>query len=184
MTVVFLLSFLGGVALAVYGMIRGVERPDPDRVTEDRFGRQLALGRITLSLPACAGGLIAFGAVGSVFMRTAAVSRVASTLVAVFAGVIGVAAGAWLVARWVVPAARREPEDPRYLLQGTLARVTRTIPPDDLGAVSYELDGRRILVAARSLDGSAIARDADVVIERLEDGIVFVEPWSRVEERL
>lgn len=184
MTVVFLLAFLGGIALAVYGMIRGVERPDPGRATQDRFGRQLASGRITLSLPAFAGGLIAFGAVGSVLMRAGAALVVTSTFAALVAGALVVAAATWVVARWVVPAARRKPEDPRYVLQGTLARVTRTIPPNDLGAVSYELDGQRIFAAARSLDGSSIARDADVVIERLEDGTAYVEPWSRVEERL
>jgi hypothetical protein len=180
----FLLAFLGGIALSVYGMIRGVERPDPGQVSQDPFGRKLALGRIRLSLPACAGGLIAFGAVGSVLLRSAAASRLSAILGACLAGAIGMAAATWIVARWVVPAARREPDDPRYVLQGTLARVTRTIPPNDLGAVSYELDGRRIFVAARSLDGSAIARDADVVIERLDDGVAHVEPWSRVEERL
>ena len=184
MTVTLLLASLGGLTLGVYSMIRGVERPDPNRVAAGSF-RQATRTKSHHPLPAAfAGGLIGPGALGSVLMHTGVASIMTLTLVALVAGAARMTTATWIVARWMVPAARRELDDPRYVLQGTLARVMRTIPPKDLGAVSYELDDRRICVATRILDGSAIARDADVVIERLEDAIVYVEPWSRVEERL
>jgi hypothetical protein len=37
---------------------------------------------------------------------------------------------------------------------------------------------------ARSLDGTGIPPGTDIAIERLEDGIAYVELWSQVEERL
>jgi hypothetical protein len=34
------------------------------------------------------------------------------------------------------------------------------------------------------LDGVLLEAGGDVVIERIEDGIAYVEPWDRVEARL
>ena len=50
------------------------------------------------------------------------------------------------------------------------------------GEIVYEVDGRRYTVPARSWDGEPIALDADVVIERVEDGVAIVERWAQVEE--
>jgi hypothetical protein len=47
-----------------------------------------------------------------------------------------------------------------------------------------EVDGTRHAVIAVSLNGDSIAQGSDVVIERIEDGTAFVEPWAAVERRL
>jgi hypothetical protein len=39
-------------------------------------------------------------------------------------------------------------------------------------------------VRARTIDGSAIAAGEEVCIERLDDGVAFVELWAIVEQRL
>jgi hypothetical protein len=74
--------------------------------------------------------------------------------------------------------------DERYLLQGHPARVTRAITADGAGEIAYVADGRRYAVVARSLEGDALAQDTEVAIERVEDGVAYVERWTRVEERL
>jgi hypothetical protein len=45
-------------------------------------------------------------------------------------------------------------------------------------------NGRRVVAPARSLDHAPLVQGEDVVIDRLEDGVVYVESWTRVEERL
>jgi hypothetical protein len=74
--------------------------------------------------------------------------------------------------------------DERYLLQGHPARVTAAIAADTPGAIVYEVDGTRHTVQALALDGAPVAVETDVVIERVENGLAYVEPWDSVEERL
>ena len=52
------------------------------------------------------------------------------------------------------------------------------------GEVSYETDGARYATVARSFDGSSHDAGEEVVIDRIEDGIVYVEAWALVEQRL
>jgi len=40
------------------------------------------------------------------------------------------------------------------------------------------------VVSARSLGTTLIPTGSDVVIDRIEDGVAFVEEWSVVEQRL
>jgi hypothetical protein len=39
-------------------------------------------------------------------------------------------------------------------------------------------------VRARGLDGSVADRGVEVVIERIEENVAYVEPWVEVEKRL
>jgi hypothetical protein len=74
------------------------------------------------------------------------------------------------------------PED--HEIQGQLAVVTRDITPAREGEISYDHLGRRELVPARSLGTTVIPSGSDVVIDRIEDGVAFVEEWAVVEQRL
>jgi hypothetical protein len=62
--------------------------------------------------------------------------------------------------------------------------VTREAPADGTGELVYVLDGHRCTLPVRSLDGAALTAGADVVIDRVEEGVAFAEPWSAVEQRL
>ena len=75
-------------------------------------------------------------------------------------------------------------DDERYVLQGHLARVTKSIGPDVEGEVAFEFGGDRKLLRARGSVGGAIAADTDVVIERVEADVAYVEAWADVEKRL
>ena len=88
------------------------------------------------------------------------------------------------IARWAIPGARSDHIDERYLLQGTLASITGDVPKDGVGTLRYALDDREFELPARTLDGEAVASGTDVVIDRVEDGVGYVELWSRVEQRL
>ena len=82
------------------------------------------------------------------------------------------------------PSRRPKVEFDPEVLTGHIARVTAAINAATAGAVEYTLEGRRHDVAAISLDGSAIQAGADVVIERIENGLAFVERWEVVEGRI
>lgn len=183
LSAVFLASLLAGLLLAVRAMLVGVERP--------RATGELRPG---ISIPAVAGFATAFGLVGYVLLRFAALSPVAAIVGAVIAGGLATAGAVVLVAKWAVsPPAEDHDHDHHhggppewYVLQGTPATVTRAIPGGDgEGEIAYEGEGgARHATPARSFDGTPLDLGADVVIDRIEDGMAYVEAWAVVEKRL
>lgn len=65
-------------------------------------------------------------------------------------------------------------------LMGTLATVSMPIRAGGIGEIIYTkgVGGRKSL-GARSIDGAAIPRDAEVVIVNYEKGIAQVQTWDR-----
>lgn len=174
----FLTSLAAGLAIGVHAMLFGVERTpvSPHSAPADISAR--------VSLPTVGGFLALFGLTGWILSRSGVESPWIRLSVSMVLGVVGVMAVLLLIARWAVPAARREVVDERYRLQGHLARVTDAIAGDEAGTISYEVDGLPHTARARSLDAEPLPAGSEVVIERLEDGIAWVEGWARVEERL
>jgi hypothetical protein len=82
------------------------------------------------------------------------------------------------------PSRRPRPQDDPEVLTGLIARVTAAIGAAAQGAVAYTVEGARREMAATSVDGSPIQVGADVVIDRIEHGMAFVERWETVEGRL
>ena len=82
------------------------------------------------------------------------------------------------------PSKRPRVEFDPEVLTGHIARVTAAIGATATGAVVYTLEGRRHDVAAVSLDGMPIQAGADVVIDRMENGLAVVERWEVVEGRI
>ena len=88
------------------------------------------------------------------------------------------------MARWwhVVP--EHDIDDERYVLQGSLAKVVSEIEVDGVGAVALRSDSRQQPIPARGLAERRVEVGTEVVIERIEDGVAFVEEWEQVEKRL
>lgn len=183
MTFVFLAAFLAGLVLGVHVMMHGVEcvrsalpvRPSPD-------GRYPA----SAARPVLAGFLTVFGFLGYVAHRNRDELWPAGLLASVAGGLVGAWIGNIVVKRWAIPAAIADQPDERFVLMGHLGRVTAAIGAAEGGAgtISYEVDGVMRTAGARAIDGTPIAAGTDVVIERIEDGIAWVEPWSQVEQRI
>jgi hypothetical protein len=65
-------------------------------------------------------------------------------------------------------------------LEGRMGKVTIAIRAGGIGEVIFTREGGgRQSIGARSADGEAIARDADVVILSYRDGIATVQAWDR-----
>jgi hypothetical protein len=175
LTAVFLASFLAGLLLGVRAMIVGVERPP-------RTGTQ---PRTALTAPSVAAAATTFGLTGYVLLRYMGAGAAAAIAIAAGLALLSALSAIALIAKWAVPSAAAEPPDERYLLQGTPATVTRAVTADVDGEVSYAAaDGAQYATPARSFDGSALGVGAEVVIDRVEDGVAYVEAWALVEKRL
>lgn len=177
MSPLFLAALLLGLLLGVFAMLHGVERRPPE-------GATVATPSARLNLPTIAGFATLFGAAGYLLLRYSSLAPVIVLVVAASIGAAGAAGAVALVAKWAVPGAAHDVEDPRYLLQGHLARVTSAIQGTGRGEIAYVVDGVRHVTPAASLDGAPVPADTEVVIERIEDGVAHVERWAVVEERL
>jgi membrane protein implicated in regulation of membrane protease activity len=172
MTVIYLASFIAGLLLAVRVMIFGVERPqDDDRAGERSFRMSPAVAAVFA---------VVFGAAGYLLTRAGAPALPIAAGLAAF----GAFAAARLVNRWWRTAPPSDVDDERYVLQGHIARVTKVIRADVDGEVEYEMGNRQHLLKARSFDAATLAVGTDVVIERIEGDVAYVEAWMEVEKRL
>lgn len=179
MRLVAALLFSGGLVLAVRVMFFGVRR---SRGTElvHRAG-PLSIGAVMI-----ASGALLYAQAALGMAMTAAV-----TAWVVIAGTLA-GLGAWWVVRASVAAAASatDPDDdPRYRLQGYVARVVRPIGTNLGGRIALVVDGQPLEFGAQWLAGSAAAGttgavDSEVVIEHVDGDVAHVEPWALVEGRL
>jgi hypothetical protein len=175
MPYVYLAAFIAGLLLAVRIMFFGAER---------RRARRVDAMPLRRSEPAVVAFLVMFGVAGYLLTRHGTLSLPAGTAVALLVGALW----AVLVTRLAIATARIQPEhdpdDPRYLLQGHVAVVTEAIPPGGEGTITYGEGDGHCTLRARAIDESAMSAGVEVCIERVEDGIAFVELWMLVEARL
>lgn len=186
MQALFLTAFVAGLILNIYFVIRGAERWRTSDVARrlDAFGRELTLGSVSLTTPIAASFASTFGLVGYVLTRYARLSAWLTIAIAAVVAGLAVASVILLVKKWAVPHALKDVPDERYLLQGQLAIVTRAIPFGGEGEVEYVIDKKHFTIPAQSINDAPLGAGVDVVVERVEDGVVFVEEWALVEQRL
>jgi len=176
MTVLFLACFIGGLLLTVRIMIYGVERPREAHPSGERSFR--------LSPALIATFSVVFGATGYALTNRDTGSPLSRLLISAGLGALAAFVAARLVSRWWTVTPEHDVDDERYVLQGHLARVTKPIQAGVEGEVSFEFANDRRVLRARSLDEGALAMGTDVVIERIEDDLAYVEAWAEVEKRL
>jgi hypothetical protein len=181
MYAIYLASFLLGLLLAVRAMLVGVER---DVTAAPAPVLPPGEPRTSLPLPLFAAFATVFGVSGYLLARYSPLGVVAQVAIAALFGALFAVAMATLVLKWAIPSAREDVVDERYLLQGSPARVVRAIGADAAGAIEYDAGGRRVVSEARSFDNAPIELGTEVVIERVEEGVAYVERWALVEQRL
>jgi membrane protein implicated in regulation of membrane protease activity len=69
-----------------------------------------------------------------------------------------------------------------YKLNGVVGRVSSVIQPGGVGEVIFNQAGARRFIAARSMDGSLINRDTQVVFLGVENGIALVNDLDKMLE--
>ena len=175
MPTLFLISFIGGLLLAVRLMFFGAER---------RRQRPLDAFPLRRSEPAIVTFLLMFGVAGYLAIRHGGFAIGMVVVIAVVAGIVFAALIAWLAVATARIQLEHDPEDPRFVLQGRIGVVAAAIPAGGEGMIRYEDVRAFVSARARDIHHSAIATGEEVCIERVEDGVAYVERWSLVEERL
>ena len=172
---VFLAAFIGGLLLAVFAMLHGVEhaRRNRSRAPSPFF-----------NLPATAAFAVGFGAVGYPLVSRNRLPLWAILLIAIASGALAISGMITLLARWALRdvAGRSSAEGDE--IQGQLAIVTKAITLAGAGEISYERLGRQLQLPARALSERPLSVGSEVVIDRIDNGVAVVEEWAAVEQRL
>lgn len=174
---VYVFIFAVGLLTSVYAMLHGSIRihPDPEQITPPPAA---------FNTPVIGAALAAAGAVGylvSKYSHLDTIAVIAISLLAAAAGWVGMTI---LMAKWAFKGPIHDPHEELEELQGTVGMVTEDIRPDALGQIVYTFRDRQTTAHARSIDGGAIAKGTEIVIEKIENGIADVELWTIVEQRI
>ena len=129
-----------------------------------------------LNASSALGALTWFGAAGYLLTRLGNWA-----LPLAFLGAIAVGAVGWyLVARFLQLILRGEVEmDPDdYRMEGTVGRISVSIPEGGTGEIVFSKAGSTRSEAARAVGGVAIGRGAEVVVTAYAGGFAMVQPWN------
>lgn len=176
MTFVFLIALTIGLLLAVRIMLFGIEREGGPKAS--------AHPTVRSSIPAVGAFAFVFGVVGYLLVSRSSLSPMASMGTAMAVGFAAAVLAAWGSVRWARVTPEHDPEDPRYVLQGLVVQVTGAISAESDGEILLDLGDERRVLRARSIGELPVLVDTEVVIDRIEDDVAYVEPWVQVEKRL
>ena len=174
LSIVFLVAFIASLVLAVIAMLHGVEhtRPKSTRAPSPFF-----------NLPSYAAFGFGCGLVGYLLATRTDFSSWAVLLIAVIAGALAVSGMVTLLATWALRGAAAGSTDD-HEITGQLAVVTRDIQSNGSGEISYEVSGKRVRIPAAAISAKRLPVGAEVVIDRIENGVAMVEEWAVVEQRI
>jgi hypothetical protein len=175
--VVFLAAFIGGLLLAVFAMLHGVEN------TRARRNRAQSPSPF-FNLPAIAAFAVGFGAAGYPLVSRTDLPAWGVFVIALATGCLATSGMIILLASWALRKGRPEIPSEEDGVQGQLGIVTREIAWPGMGEVAYTYLGERQHAQARSIVEKALPVGTEVVIDRIENDVAFVEEWSAVEQRL
>jgi membrane protein implicated in regulation of membrane protease activity len=117
-----------------------------------------------------------FGGTGYLLTRHSHLVAISSLAISTLAGVM--AGGA--VFKFMVKLMQSDPplKDEDYRIEGSVGTLSMPIRENGTGEIIFSLGGARRCAGARSEDGRAVEKGAEVVIERYEKGIAYVKRWD------
>lgn len=185
MLVLYVIALLCGVGLGLRLMLGGVLKDAVPGADESGSAAATRRARARLLTPLAASVLASFGLTGAALSRGTGWGT--ATILITSLGVAGASVGlaSWVRSWALDPRAPADPDDdPRYVVQGLPALVTRAIAVARAGEITWRMNGRTEVTPARTLDGADMTEGTEVVIDRLVDGVAWVESWRQVEARL
>jgi len=133
--------------------------------------------------PSIAAFLAWFGGTGYLLNRFSAMWVGIALLLAVTAGLVGGAIIFFFLTKVLM--SDQEFLDPAdFEMVGVLGKLSVPIREGGTGELIYSQMGTRRVCGARSDDGSALAKGAEVVVTRYEKGIAYVQLWSELSGEL
>ncbi|MBZ5582586.1 MAG: NfeD family protein [Acidobacteriia bacterium] len=124
-----------------------------------------------------AGFLAWFGGTGYLLSHYYNVWAVAALGISTLSGLGGASVVFWFIAKVLLKReAALDPAD--YEMVGVLGRLSIPIRTGGTGELVYSQEGTRRVAGARSEDGAAIPKGAEVVVTRYDKGIAYVRQWD------
>lgn len=118
-----------------------------------------------------------FGGAGYLLARYASIWIVIALGLATVSGFVGAAIVFFFLAKVLMQ--KEETLDPAdYDMVGVLGKVSSIIRPTGTGELIFSQAGSRRAAPARSEDGLAIPKGAEVVVTRFERGVAYVRLWE------
>ncbi len=118
-----------------------------------------------------------FGGTGYLLQRYYSVWFVVTLGVSILSG-IGAAAIVFLFLAKVLMKREAALDPADYDMVGVLGKLNIPIRVGGTGELVYSQEGTRRVSGARSEDGTAIPKGAEVIVTRYEKGIAYVRPWE------
>jgi hypothetical protein len=120
-----------------------------------------------------------FGGTGFLITRFSSIWFALGLLISIGAGAVGAAIVFLFMTRVLIsPEENMDAAD--YDMVGVLGRTSLPIRPDGTGEIIYSQAGTRRTCGARSDNGSAISKGAEIVVTRYEKGIAYVRLWEEI----
>lgn len=118
-----------------------------------------------------------FGGAGYLLQRHSGMLAWLTLMAATLSGVVGASLIFWFLSK-VLLRNERVLTAEETAITGVVGHVSGPLGEGRTGEILYSQTGVRRSSPARSVDGSRIERDAEVVVLRYEQGIAYVEPWN------
>lgn len=120
-----------------------------------------------------------FGGTGYLITRFSSILSVLGLLLAMAAGLVGAAIVFLFLTRVLI--SREENMDPAdYDMVGVLGRISMPIRAGGTGEIIYSQAGTRRTCGARSENGNAMEKGAEIVVTRYDKGIAYVRLWEEM----
>jgi hypothetical protein len=129
--------------------------------------------------PTIAAFLAWFGGTGYLLSRYSALRVGLELFVSIVVGLVG-GAIVFLFLSKVLMSEEENMDPADYEMVGVLGRLCVPIREGGTGEMIYSQAGTRRVCGARSEEGGAIAKNAEVVVTRYDKGIAYVRLWSEL----
>ena len=173
---IYFTCFVFGFGLSVVALLGGSARFHLPHLHLHHGGHG-AHGGSWFNLGTIAAFLAWFGGTGYLLEHYYGVWFVLALGISTVSGIGAAAVVFWFVAKVLM--GREAPLDPAdYDMVGVLGKLSLPIRAGGTGELIYSQEGTRRVAGARSEDGSAIPKGAEVVVTRYEKGIAYVRSWD------
>jgi len=120
-----------------------------------------------------------FGGTGFLITRFSGIWFALGFLIAIAAGIVGAGIVFLFLSRVLV--SREENMDSAdYEMVGVLGRISMPIRESGTGEIIYSQAGTRRTCGARSENGAAVEKGAEIVVTRYDKGIAYVRLWEEM----
>jgi membrane protein implicated in regulation of membrane protease activity len=120
-----------------------------------------------------------FGGTGYLITRFSSILSVLGLLLAMAAGLVGAAIVFLFLTRVLI--SREENMDAAdYEMVGVLGKISMPIRAGGTGEIIYSQAGTRRTCGARSENGNAMEKGAEIVVTRYDKGIAYVRLWAEM----